>query len=633
MAFGILHDICQSGRRYLRHVVRWKVVVKEFSCGSPLKRVYFDSLSTDGLPLPMHLNDTDSLLQKNATVLAGFDESAPVAAERLPAASVQFIVVFILCNMLLVATKLLSSSLFLAVSSWTSRVVYKEMMARILRAPMSYFDVTPKARITTLCTNDTDALDSRVSEPLSQTAQTVGIVLTAIVMLFYSLGPLALGVIPVMISYFALYNRMSSAHRDLIRIEGATKAPINTAFSESLHGVHTIRAFGRQDDYLKQLHQRIETWGRAFYHKESCDRWLGIRMDAAGITLVGFVGFAAVLRSDIGPGMMAVAITSILNNMDMFSNLVGAVNRMTNCMDSVERIQETTLLPQERDFHIADYPPPAGWPAHGGIEFEQVCFRYRDSLPLVLDNLTFKIKPGEKIGVIGRTGAGKSSLLTTLPSLAPLAGGRITVDGVDVNKLGVGDLRSRLAVIPQDPVMFGGSVKRNLDPFLSHSEDEIWATLRRVHLAEFVQSLPAGINTEVAEDGGNLSLGQRQLICVGRALLRRAMILLLDEASSSIDLETDHLFQKTLREEFSACTTITIAHRLATIMSSDRVLVMDSGKARIRSSSRSSCSSCLSILSTTSTDSSISFRGCIWPLTRFCSQGTGWHCRSLSSLP
>jgi ABC-type multidrug transport system fused ATPase/permease subunit len=195
----------------------------------------------------------------------------------------------------------------------------------------------------------------------------------------------------------------------------------------------------------------------------------------------------------------------------------------------------------------------------------------------VLNGLSFKIRPSEKIGIVGRTGAGKSSLLTALLSLAPLESGKIEIDGVDINEIGVDDLRSKLSIIPQDPCIFDGNVRHNIDPFGKYSDSEIWETLRRVHLADAIDAMPNKLDSELADEGANFSLGQRQLLCVGRAILRRSKILLLDEASSSIDLETDYLLQRTLRTEFADCTTITIAHRLATIMDSDRVMVLEAG--------------------------------------------------------
>lgn len=244
---------------------------------------------------------------------------------------------------------------------------------------------------------------------------------------------------------------------------------------------------------------------------------------------------------------------------------------------AVERVNEYTEVENEARW-ITEHRPPDGWPTAGKISFENYKVRYRPELDLILHGITCDIESTEKIGIVGRTGAGKSSLTNCLFRIIEAANGRILIDGIDISTLGLHDLRSRLTIIPQDPVLFSGTLRMNLDPFEKFRDEEIWRVLELAHLKDFVTSLPSRLEHEVAEGGENLSLGQRQLLCLARALLRKSRILILDEATAAVDLETDDLIQSTIRKEFAHCTVLTIAHRLNTILDSSRVMVLDSGK-------------------------------------------------------
>ncbi|KAB7499300.1 Multidrug resistance-associated protein 1, partial [Armadillidium nasatum] len=366
--------------------------------------------------------------------------------------------------------------------------------------------------------------------------------------------------------------------RQLKRIESVSRSPIYSHFGETIQGASSIRAYGKQDEFILSSEQKVDFNQVSYYPSVIANRWLAIRLEFIGNILTFFAAlFAVMARGKISGGEVGLSVSYALSVTQTLNWLVRMTSDVETNIVAVERVKEYTETPQEAPWEIKDKKPPKDWPDQGLVEFKNYSTRYREGLDLVIKGIDCKVNPMEKVGIVGRTGAGKSSLTLALFRIIEPAGGIISIDGIDVAKIGLHDLRSKLTIIPQDPVLFSGTLRMNLDPFGSHSDQEVWNALEHSHLKEFVSALNSKLQHEISEGGENLSVGQRQLVCLARALLRKTKVLILDEATAAVDLETDDLIQETIRREFSDCTIITIAHRLNTIMDSTRVLVMDKG--------------------------------------------------------
>uniref|UniRef100_A0A336MEP5 ABC-type glutathione-S-conjugate transporter n=1 Tax=Culicoides sonorensis TaxID=179676 RepID=A0A336MEP5_CULSO len=477
------------------------------------------------------------------------------------------------------------SSLTLALGClFAAKEMHYLLVSNIMRFPMSRFDTTPLGRILNLCAKDIDVCDNVLPWIIRMVmVMFFGVVSTLTVICIST--PIFMSVIlPIGVIYFFVQRFYVATSRQLKRLESTSRAPIYSHFGETITGVSTIRAYNVQDRFIQQSEKRVDNNQICYFPSIISNRWLAIRLEMVGNLIIFFAALFSVLgRDDSDPiraGLVGLSLSYALNITQILNWLVRMTSDLETNIVAVERIKEYGELPQEAPWTIQSYPVPPEWPEQGQVAFEDFQVRYREGLDLVLKGISFTIKGGEKVGIVGRTGAGKSSLTLSLFRIIEAAGGKIMIDGHEISKMGLHSLRSRLTIIPQDPVLFSGTLRRNLDPFEKSSDDELWRALENAHLKSFVKGLPAGLNHEISEGGENLSVGQRQLVCLARALLRKTKVLILDEATAAVDLETDDLIQRTIRTEFKECTILTIAHRLNTIMDSDRVIVLDHGEVK-----------------------------------------------------
>ncbi|CAI7825214.1 unnamed protein product, partial [Closterium sp. NIES-53] len=371
-----------------------------------------------------------------------------------------------------------------------------------------------------------------------------------------------------------------SSSRELTRIDGLTKSPILAHFSETLAGAAVIRAFAQEERFEIENADAVDNNMRAYFHYYGAIYWLGLRLETISAVVLAFVAFLLVLvpQGTIEPGLAGVSLAYGLTlNMALVMTMWHLSN-LENKLVAVDRIRHFSAIPSEAPLIVEGNRPSADWPNRGSISFENLQMRYREAMPLVLKGVTVTFRGGEKVGVVGRTGSGKSTLVVALFRLVEPVGGRVMIDGVDISTIGLQDLRSRLAIIPQDPTLFEGTVRSNLDPLGRYHSSLLWEVLEKCQLAEAVMDKEDKLDAIVVEGGENWSVGQRQLFCLARALLKRSRILVLDEATASVDSATDAIIQRTIKENFARATVITVAHRIPSVIDSDKVLVLEAGR-------------------------------------------------------
>ena len=469
------------------------------------------------------------------------------------------------------------------------RQSHAAMVARLIRAPTSFFDTTPMGRILNRFTKDMDGLDVRIPDLLSQILMT-SFNLFGMLVLVAITTPFILALLPFLaIAVRLIYVQYARTQRAVKQIESVSRSPVLAVVNETLGGLSTIRAFGMVEHFRHKHDTRADVAARPAYNVRCAQRWLSARTEIIGTVILFFAAYICAISKVTGAGLgvsakvVGLSLTYVISTTNAVTFLNRSFAEFEADMNSTERIMEySTQVAQERDVTYdtaAGNPAPSGtWGQNGAIAFNNVSLRYRPGLPLVLKNVSFNVGNGMKVGVVGRTGSGKSTIILTLFRMLELEGGSIEMDGRDIAGIGLSDLRSRITIIPQDPVLFAGTLRSNLDPFGNYSDAELWDALAKSNIKDRIASDAGGLDAPVTEKGANFSVGERQLLCMARAILRRCSILLLDEATASVDYTADQLIQETIRTVFRDCTVLTVAHRLSTIIDADKVVVMGGGE-------------------------------------------------------
>nr|XP_027086286.1 ABC transporter C family member 2-like [Coffea arabica]XP_027086287.1 ABC transporter C family member 2-like [Coffea arabica] len=479
----------------------------------------------------------------------------------------------------------LTNSFWLIISSlYAARRLHEAMLNSILRAPMVFFQTNPLGRIINRFAKDLGDIDRFVAPFVNMFLGQVSQLISTFVLIGIVSTMSLWAIMPLLVLFYVAYLYYQSTAREVKRLDSVSRSPVYAQFGEALNGLSTIRAYKAYDRMANINGNSMDNNIRFTLVTMSGNRWLAIRLETLGGLMIWLTATFAVMQNGRAENQEAFASTMglllsyALNITSLLTGVLRLASLAENSLNAVERVGTYIELPSEGPAIIDGNRPPPGWPSSGSITFEEVVLRYRPELPPVLHGISFYIPPSDKVGIVGRTGAGKSSMLNALFRLVELEKGRILIDDCDTAKFGLTDLRKVLGIIPQAPVLFSGTVRFNLDPFNEHNDADLWEALERAHLKDVIRRSSLGLDAEVSEAGENFSVGQRQLLSLARALLRRAKILVLDEATAAVDVRTDALIQKTIREEFKSCTMLIIAHRLNTIIDCDRILLLDSGR-------------------------------------------------------
>ncbi|KAI9354106.1 P-loop containing nucleoside triphosphate hydrolase protein [Zopfochytrium polystomum] len=551
----------------------------------------------------------------------GADEQQTVAFWRNNHGTLYYVGIYGLIGLVQVINRALTNTVVTYAALRASRIIHERLLKSVLGAPLRFFETTPLGRILNRFTKDLSSVDGEVIMQMLNFAWMASRAATIVLVISFFSPLFVLALVPIGLVYRGITQLYLMSSRELKRLESVSVSPVISNFSETLHGASTVRAYGLSDKFMAKNEQKINIRNRCFYHLWASNRWLNLRTDLISAVFI-FCAGVVVLSTDITPGWAGVTLLYATLFSDALLWLVRSHADMEMALNSVERCNEYSKLEQEPPRIVDDYRPGPNWPEHGEVEVKDLSIRYAADQPLVLKHLTFSTKKGERIGVVGRTGAGKSTLSLAFFRIIPHASGTIIIDGLDINKMGLHDLRSKLTIIPQDPVLFNGTIRSNLDPLSENSDDDLWRVLRETHVLESIQSqeslsrTPSAVNlavtlasadnttlnvpsdaasvhsssasttangsfsldSPVLENGSNYSQGQRQLLCLARALLRRSRVIFLDEATASIDSATDDRIQKTIKEELTDATIFCIAHRLRTVVDFDRILVLDRGE-------------------------------------------------------
>ncbi|WOL08995.1 ABC transporter C family member 3-like [Canna indica] len=461
----------------------------------------------------------------------------------------------------------------------TATLLFNKLNTCIFRAPMSFFDSTPSGRILNRASTDQSEVDTNIPNQIGSVAFSIIQLLGIIAVMCQVSWQVFIVFIPVIAACIWYQNYYIGTARELSRLVGVCKAPIIQHFSESLSGSVTIRSFDQNPRFIGTNFHLSDDYSRPKFHNAAAMEWLCFRLDMLSSLTFAFslIFLISVLKGVIDPAIAGLAVTYGLNLNMLQAWVIWNICQLENRIISVERILQYTTIASEPPLTTETIKLDSSWPSKGEIELCNLQVRYGPHMPFVLRGLTCTFSGGMKTGIVGRTGSGKSTLIQALFRIIDPTVGQLVIDGIDISMVGLHELRSRLSIIPQDPTMFEGTIRSNLDPLEEYTDQEIWKALDCCQLGEEVRKKELKLDSGVTENGENWSVGQRQLVCLGRVILKKTKILVLDEATASVDTATDNLIQRTLREQFSDSTVITIAHRITSVLDSDMVLLLDNG--------------------------------------------------------
>ncbi|KAJ7969847.1 ABC transporter C family member 10 [Quillaja saponaria] len=462
----------------------------------------------------------------------------------------------------------------------SSKSLFSQLLNSLFFAPLSFYDSTPLGRILSRVSSDLSIVDLDIPYSFFAAVGSTANVCASLTVLAVVTWQVLLLCITMFYIALQLQRFFFASAKELMRINGTIKSFVANHLAESVAGAVTIRAFEEEDSFFAKNLDLIDKNTSPFFHSFSANEWLILWLEAISAIVLASSALCMVL---LPPGTFSSGIVgmALSYGLTLNSSLVYSIQNqcaLANYIISVERLDQYMHIPGESTEIIEGSRPLVNWPAVGKVEIRDLQIRCWPNSPLVLHRITCTFEGGHKVGIVGRTGSGKSTLIGALFRLVEATSGKIIIDGIDISKIGLHDLRSRLGIIPQDPILFNGTVRYNLDPLSQHSDPEIWEVIGKCQLREALQEKEEGLDSLVVDDSSNWSMGQRQLFCLGRALLRRSRILVLDEATASIDNATDLILQKTIRNEFADCTVITVAHRIPTVMDYTKILAISDGK-------------------------------------------------------
>ncbi|KAJ1258328.1 hypothetical protein BS78_10G066900 [Paspalum vaginatum] len=460
--------------------------------------------------------------------------------------------------------------------------IHASLLENIISAPVCFFDQNPSGRILNRLSSDLYTIDDSLPFILNIFVANFFSLLGTLVVLSYSQVSFLVILLPLWLIYRKVQFYYRSTSREVRRLDSIARSPIYSSFTETLDGSSTIRAFQKEGFFLERFIQHVTLYQKTSYSELIASLWLSLRLQLLAGFIILFIAMMATISFHSSslvnfatPGLVGLALSYAAPVVSLLNGFLTTFTETEKEMISVERVVEYVGIPQEE--LQGSESPPRSWPTEGKIEFEHVTLKYKPELPPALSDVSFLIASGMQVGIIGRTGAGKSSILNALFRLVPICNGRILVDGIDMARIAVRELRGHFAVVPQSPFLFDGSLRENLDPFNTTTDFRIWDVLEKCHMKAEIESI-GGLDIHVKESGASFSVGQRQLLCLARAILKSSKVLCLDECTANVDNQTALLLQSAIAAECKGMTVLTIAHRISTVMKMDNILVLDQGK-------------------------------------------------------